>query len=71
MPIYIVIQKDHSVRILSMPPGPGSRESGSHCFLTNSDLTISTLRNFLVSMSAYMVCENVNYVSIEGFTLVY
>jgi len=71
MPIFIIIQKDLAIRILSQPPRLHIREIGSHCFVTNSDFSITILRNFLASMCSYIRSGSWQTVHIEGFTLVY
>jgi len=71
MDIYIVIYKDHTFSLLSQPPLWRNRLVGSHCFSCSSLLNIEVLRNFIVSAVSYIAAGNIQFVTIEGFTLVY
>jgi len=71
MVIYIVIYKNHTFTLLSRPPHATHRELGSHCFFCSDNLSIEVLRNFLVSAVSYITAGNIQFVTIEGFTLVY
>jgi len=71
MDIYIIIYENHTFTLLSRAPLPSQRETKSHCFYCSSFLSIEQLRSFLRSAVAYIKSGNIQFVTIEGFTLVY
>lgn len=71
MPIFIIIEKDLAIRILSQPPRPYLREPGSHCFSCDDSLSIYTLRRFLALAYSSIRRNSLSYIISENFTLVY
>lgn len=71
MLIYITIYKSGLVRIRSLEPLIGHHLPGSHCFSCSDLLSLGTLSSFLASAIAYINAGNIQFVTIEGFTLIY
>lgn len=71
MRVYIVVYNNHTISLFSQAPLPSRREFLSHCFCCSDLLSIEILRNFLASAFSYIDAGNIQFVTIEGFTLVY
>lgn len=71
MDIYFIIHRDHTISFLSRPPVSCLRNPGEHCFYCSGFLSIETLRNFISSAISYIHSGNIQFVTTEGFTLIY